>query len=105
MKRSKLEMYVDILKVLAHTGPSKLTHITYKSNVNGGMLKEHLVFLIKQRLVEKRTVMKSHVVFAVTQRGMTVLKFFGEPTQKISVIEKTSRLRLCRSLYLTNHNL
>jgi predicted transcriptional regulator len=51
MRRSKLEMYVDILKVLAHRGPLKLTHVMYKANVNCSVLKEYLDFLIKQNLV------------------------------------------------------
>ena len=88
MRRSKLEMYVDILKVLAHAGSLKLTHIMYKSNFNGSMLKEYLDFLIKQGLVEERTVKKGRVVFAVTERGITVLKLFRELTQEISVIEE-----------------
>ena len=88
MKRSKLEMYLEILKVLAHMGPLKLTHITYKSNVNGNMLKEYLVFLIKQGLVEEGTVKKSHAVFSITPRGITVLNFFQETAQKIAVIEE-----------------
>jgi len=44
MRRSKLEMYIDILKVLAHRGPLKLTHIMYKANVNCSVLKEYLDF-------------------------------------------------------------
>ena len=87
MRRSKLESHVDILKVLAHKGPLKLTHIMYKSNFNGSILKEHLGFLIKQGLVEERTVKKIHVVFAVTQRGITVLNHFQELLQEISAIE------------------
>jgi predicted transcriptional regulator len=59
-----------------------------KANVNGSMLKEYLDFLIKQGLVEERPIKKSRAVFAVTQRGITALKFFGEPTQGISVIEE-----------------
>lgn len=55
MRRSKLEMYVDILSVLAHKGPLKLTHVMYKANVNCCVLKEYLDFLIKQGLVEQRT--------------------------------------------------
>ncbi len=39
MRRSKLEMYVDILKVLAQRGPLKLTHVMYKANVNCSVLK------------------------------------------------------------------
>ena len=88
MRRSKLEMCVDILKVLAHTGPLKLTHIMHKANVNGSILNEYLCFLIKQGLVEERTIKRSHVVFAVTERGITVLRYFREPTQEIYVMEK-----------------
>ena len=76
MRRSKLEMYVDILTVLAHRGPLKLTHVMYKANVNCSVLKEYLDFLINQGLVEERIVGKARVVFAVTQRGITVLKYF-----------------------------
>jgi predicted transcriptional regulator len=86
MRRSKLEIYVGIIKVLVHMGPLKLKHIMYKSNVNGSMLKEYLGFLIKQGLIEERTSKANRVVFAVTQRGITVLKFF-EPMQETLIIE------------------
>jgi len=88
MRRSKLETYFDILKVLAHTGPLKLSHIMYKANVNGDMLKEYLDFLIKQGLVEKRTIKKRSTVFAVTQRGINVLRYFRELTQELLVMEE-----------------
>jgi predicted transcriptional regulator len=42
-----------------------------KANINCNMLKEYMGFLIKQGLVEERTVKKIHTVFAVTQRGIT----------------------------------
>jgi predicted transcriptional regulator len=88
MRRSKLEMYIDILKVLAHRGPLKLTHIMYKANVNCSVLKEYLDFLIKQNLVEERTVGKRRVVYAVTQRGITVLKYFRELKQVLPIVEE-----------------
>ena len=88
MRRSKLEMYVDILKVLAQRGPLKLTHIMYKANVNCSVLKEYLDFLIKQGLVEERAVGKSRIVFAVTQRGVTVLKYFRELKQVLPIVEE-----------------
>ena len=72
MRRSKLEMYVDVLKVLAHKGPLKLTHIMYKANVNCSVLKEYLDFLIEQELVEEQTVGKNRKVYAITDRGITV---------------------------------
>jgi predicted transcriptional regulator len=88
MRRSKLEMYVDILTVLAHRGPLKLTHIMYKANVNCSVLKEYLEFLMKQNLVEERIVGKARVVFAVTQRGITVLKYFKELKDVLPIVEE-----------------
>ncbi|MDI6847680.1 MAG: winged helix-turn-helix domain-containing protein [Candidatus Bathyarchaeia archaeon] len=88
MRRSKLEMYIDILKVLAHRGPLKLTHIMYKANVNCSVLKQCLDFLIKQNLVEERTVGKRRVVYAITQRGITILKHFRELKQVLPIIEE-----------------
>jgi len=82
MRRSKLEMYLDILKVLSHHGPLKLTHIMYKANVNCSVLKQYLDFLIQQNLVEEQTLHKkrnkTRIVYAITERGRTVLKYFRE---------------------------
>ena len=88
MRRSKLEMYMDILKVLAQRGPLKLTHVMYKANVNCSVLKEYLDFLNKQGLTEEKTVGKSRVVYAITQRGITVLKYFRELGQVLSIVEE-----------------
>ena len=88
MRCSKLEMYIDILKVLAHRGPLKLTHVMYKANVNCSVLKEYLDFLMKQGLVEERTIGKRRVVYAITQRGITVLKYFRELRQVLPIVEE-----------------
>ncbi|MCW4055114.1 MAG: winged helix-turn-helix domain-containing protein [Candidatus Bathyarchaeota archaeon] len=91
MRRSKLEMYVDILFVLARKGPLKLTHIMYKANVNCSVLTEYLGFLIQKELVEERTVRKSRTVYAITQRGITVLKYFGELKRVLPIEEEDQR--------------
>jgi len=88
VRRSKLEMYVDILSVLAQRGPLKLTHVMYKANVNCSVLREYLDFLLKQSLIEERTVGKRRVVFAITQRGITVLKHFRELKQVLPIVEE-----------------
>jgi len=88
MRRSKLEMYVDILKVLARHGPLKLTHIMYKANVNCSVLKEYLGFLLKQNLIEERTVGKKRIVYALTDRGITVLKYFRELKGVLPILEE-----------------
>jgi predicted transcriptional regulator len=88
LRRSKLEMYVAILTVLAHKGPLKLTHIMYKANVNCSVLKEYLDFLTKQGLVEERTLGKQRVVFVVTKKGITVLKYFKELKEVLPILEE-----------------
>jgi predicted transcriptional regulator len=92
MRRSKLEMYVDILKVLAQKGPLKLTHIMYKANVNCVVLKEYLDFLIKQGLIEERLIGKNRVVYANTPRGTTVIKYFRELNNALLVLDDSKIL-------------
>jgi predicted transcriptional regulator len=81
-------MYIDILQVLSHRGPLKLTHVMYKANVNCKVLKEYLDFLIAQNLIEERPVGKNRTVFAITQRGVTVLKYFRELRQALPIVEE-----------------
>lgn len=81
MRRSKLEIYIDILNVLALKGQLKLTHIMYKSNVNCKVLKEQLEFLIKNKLVEERILRKERTVYALTPKGIQILKYFREIEQ------------------------
>ena len=97
MRRSKLEMYVDILKVLAQRGPLKLTHVMYKANVNCKVLKEYLDFLTKQGLVEEKIIRRERVVYAITQRGVTVLKQFRELKEVLPIVEETRNQALCLS--------
>jgi len=60
----------------------------YKANVNCSVLKEYLDFLMKQGLVEERTIGKRRVVYAITQRGITVLKYFRELKQVLPIVEE-----------------
>ena len=84
-------MYVDILSVLAQRGPLKLTHIMYKANVNCSALSEYLDFLLKQGLVEERNIKKNRIVYAVTQRGLTVIKSFRELKLALPIAEEDQR--------------
>lgn len=98
MRRSKLEMYIDILKVLSQRGPLKLTHIMYKANVNCSVLKEYLDFLIEQELVEEKTVGKKRIVYAISEKGSKVLKYFRELKVMLPVVEE-GQARMPASLY------
>jgi predicted transcriptional regulator len=96
MRRAKLEMHVDILKVLARHGPLKLTHIMYKANVNCQVLSQYLDFLIQQNLVEEQTLHKKRnktkIVYAITERGRTVLKYFLELQRVLPIFDGAHKI-------------
>lgn len=96
MRRSKLEMQVDVLNVLAINGPLKLTHIMYKANTNCNILNEYLDSLIKKGLIEKRIIEQEQIVFSVTQRGRTVLNYFRKLTQVLPIIETQKQIAYLR---------
>ncbi len=91
MRRSKMEMYIDILKVMAQNGPMKLTHIMYKANVNCNVLKENLSFLVQQNLIEEQIKIKrrnkTKVRYTITERGRTVIKYFNEVNKALQISE------------------
>ncbi len=89
MRRSELEICVDILRAIAQSGPLKLTHIMYKANVNCNLLKASLEFMLKQGLVEKEIATKHGLVYTVTEKGKTVLQHFNEIVQVLPIIEET----------------
>jgi len=87
-----MEMYVDILKVLAQNGPLKLTHVMYKANVNCSVLKQNLDFLINQDLIEEQVIPKKRnktkIRYAVTERGKTVIKYFNEVNRALQITDE-----------------
>jgi len=96
MRRSKMEMYIDILKVLSHNGPLKLTHIMYKANVNCSVLKEYLDFLIQQSLVEEQMLRRKKnrikIRYAITERGKIVIKYFNEVNRALQITPKANTI-------------
>ena len=82
---------MDILKVLVHWGPLKLTHVMYKVNVNFSLLDGCLGFLIKQGLVEAKILSRERKVRAITQRGVAVLKYFRELKEGLPIVEETGK--------------
>ena len=94
MRRSKMEIYIDILKVLAQKGPLKLTHVMYKANINCSVLKENLDFLIKQNLIEEQVTVKKRnktkISYAITEKGRTVIRYFNEVNVALQITEEAS---------------
>ena len=87
MRRSKLEIHIDILEALVFKGKLRLTHLMYKSNVNCCVLKEQLEFLIKNGLVEEK-MLKKRTIYAITSRGLQVLKTFREIKEVFPLVEE-----------------
>ena len=95
-----MEMYIDILKVLAQRGPLKLTHVMYKANVNCSVLKQNLEFLIQQNLIEEQITVKKRnktkISYAITERGRTVIKYFNEVNRALNITKESKIPMLIR---------
>lgn len=91
MRRSKLEIHIDILRALAYHGRLKPTHITYKANVNCSALKECLSFLLERNLVKEQTInkkRKKRKVYSITDSGLTALRNVKEINKSLHVFEE-----------------
>ena len=91
MRRSKLEIHIDILRALACHGRLKPTHITYKANVNCSALKECLDFRVQRDLVKEQIISQkkqTRKLYAITEQGLTVLKNVKEINNALHVFEE-----------------
>lgn len=98
MRRSKLEMHLDIIRTLAKKGPLKLTHIMYKANVNCSVLKEQIDFLMQQNIIQEKTLKKEKIVYELTEKGFSILKTFRE-IQTLLPFDKENKQRIPAMLY------
>ncbi len=75
-KRSRFEIYIDLLKVVSKT--HKPTLIMYRSNLSWNPTKKYLDDLVKLGLVREentgRKLSKKH--YYLTEKGMMVLTYF-----------------------------
>ena len=72
IRKSKLEMRVDILKILTQE-PMKLTKLMHKTDLTENVLRQHLDFLIQQGLVEEQNLGKDAIFYVISGRGLKVL--------------------------------
>ena len=93
MRRSKLEIHIDILRALAYHGRLKPTHITYKANVNCSALKECLDFLMERNLINEQSVSRkkqTRKYYAITELGLTALRNVKEINKALHVFEEAN---------------
>jgi predicted transcriptional regulator len=98
MRRSKMEMHLDIIKTLAQKGPLKLTHIMYKANVNCSVLSEQLEFLMQQNIVQEKTLKKGKIVYELSEKGFSIIKTFRE-IQTLLQFDEENKQRIPAILY------
>ena len=82
-KRSKLQIYLDILKVIKK-GTKKPTRIMYKTNLSWKPLMSILDSMLSQDLIGKNQ-NSSHVTYEITDRGRNVLNYFNEAMKLIEI--------------------
>jgi predicted transcriptional regulator len=83
--RSKLETHIDLLKAFPYEAPLMLTQIEDNIKLNNSSLRENLEFLIMHGLLEEQTLKKRNTAFTITQRGITVLRYFRQYPVEISI--------------------
>ena len=76
--KSNLELHVDVLHDLACHGPLQISNLKDKAKIDGSTLKKHLEFLVQNSLVEKRPINKAQILYAITERGQTLLDWFSQ---------------------------
>jgi predicted transcriptional regulator len=86
MPKSKLEIYVDVLKIIAQNYWFGASKIAVALKIGTKELKICLTFLVKQGLVDKRKVCNYRIVYLITLQGVKVLRHFNEPKQELPSI-------------------
>jgi predicted transcriptional regulator len=104
LRRSKLETCLVILETLASHGPLKITHVMQKANVNCNVMKNYFDFLIKQSAVEEKCVGRDRIVYAITDRGLYLIRCFKELNQVIPTVKIRSEIRSTKAKTEFNQN-
>ena len=90
-RRSKLEIYLDVLKVIKE-GTTKPTRIMYGANLSWKLLQDILNSMVNQDLIEEIDVSESrdkrtNKVYQVTTKGNSVIRYFDQAKGLIKVDE------------------
>lgn len=96
MRRSKLELYENILEALV-SKPLTVDHLAYRVGIDCVAGSQRLDFLIQNGLVEERASGKKEL-YAVTERGVAVLKalnfqkYLKKVTDKLMVMDEAMQI-------------
>jgi predicted transcriptional regulator len=82
-KRSRLEIYVDVLKAIGK-GTHKPTRIMYRTNLSWKPMMKVFESLLDQDLVA-RDEEGGHVTYRTTEKGRNVLRYFNQAVDLLEV--------------------
>ena len=85
MRRSKLQVNIDILKVLAKNGEMIPTHLTYNTFLNNKSVKESLQFLKRNKLVQING--EKRKKYEITSLGLKSLELAKKINASLQVFE------------------
>jgi len=80
-KLSRLELYVELLKILENLQSASLLDLQEKANIERAFLVHALPFLEAQGLI-KRIKVQNEVIYEPTLRGERVTKYFTGRSQE-----------------------
>jgi predicted transcriptional regulator len=87
MRRSKLELYLDVLEVFANNRPMRLTSVSLKAKISYVLLKKITQKLIADNLVEEHR-LEDFTVYTATPKAKLVLLRLEEVKQSFPSLEE-----------------
>lgn len=78
-RRSSLECQIDIISALEHQKrPQKLTHLTYRTNLNASRLKRYLRHLKRDGLIKEFRDSRGGKFYQITHQGKLALDYYRQ---------------------------
>lgn len=87
-RRSRIELYVDILQAIAN-GRESPAKIVYAANLSYDRVIKCLNFLEEQNLVQRVENAKKKRRYSITSKGMDVIRYFTEVQSALFYKKKT----------------
>jgi DNA-binding HxlR family transcriptional regulator len=84
---SRLQVCVEVLCVLSSRGPLEFRQIRRRTEFEGSVLKEYLVFLVDRGLIEKQSKKNNKKGYVLSARGYSVLRVLAPLVKEAYRIE------------------